>query len=95
MNASVETIQRINQKLQHLVKQRDGLQRENERLHQDVGHKQEQLSGLKEKVAFLEDQVAILKAAAMQLDDKGRKDFEKRINGFIRDIDKVIAHIQS
>jgi chromosome segregation ATPase len=95
MNTSLETIQRIGQKLHLLIKQRDSLQRDKERLLQELGHKQEQVDGLTEKVTFLEDQVSILKTATMQMDDKSKKEFEKRINGFIKDIDKVIAHIEA
>jgi hypothetical protein len=29
------------------------------------------------------------------MDEKGRKDFEKKINVFVKDIDKVIAHLQA
>jgi hypothetical protein len=31
----------------------------------------------------------------MNMDDKSKKEFEKRINGFIKDIDKVISHLQA
>ena len=43
MNASIETIQRIGSKLQVLIRQRDSLLRENERLQQDLNHKQQML----------------------------------------------------
>jgi chromosome segregation ATPase len=95
MNESLEIIQRIGQKAQQLTRQRDALQREKEKLQQELNQRLEQQAELKEKLTYLEDQVAILKAATMQLDEKGKKDFEKRIGGFIRDIDKVIAHLQA
>ncbi|MCU0403672.1 MAG: hypothetical protein MUE99_03920 [Chitinophagaceae bacterium] len=95
MNESIETIQRIGQKIQVLIRQRDSLQREKDRLLQDLGSKQKQVDDLTQKVSLLEDQVVALKAATAQMDEKGKKEFEKRINGFIRDIDKVIAHLQA
>lgn len=95
MNESIETIQRIGQKLHQLIKQRDALQRDKERLQQELGQKQQQVDGLTEKLSHLEDQVSILKSATMQMDDKSKKEFEKRINGFIKDIDKVVAHLEA
>lgn len=95
MNASIETIQRIGSKLQVLIRQRDSLLRENERLQQDLNHKQQMLETVSQKATLLEDQVYALKAATAQLDEKGKKEFEKKINGFVKDIDKVIAHLQA
>ena len=94
MNESIETIQRIGQKLQVLIRQRDSLQREKERLQHDLGLKQKQVDELTEKASLLEDQVVALKAATAQMDEKSKKELEKRINGFIKDIDKVIGHLQ-
>ena len=95
MNASIETIQRIGSKLQVLITQRDSLLRENERLQQDLNHKQQMLETVSQKATLLEDQVYALKAATAQLDEKGKKECEKKINGFVKDIDKVIAHLQA
>ncbi len=95
MNASIESIQRIGQKLQALIRQRDGLVRDNERLLYDLNQKQQMLDALVEKNSSLEDQVMALKATATQMDEKGKKEFEKKINGFVKDIDKVIAHLQA
>jgi DNA repair exonuclease SbcCD ATPase subunit len=95
MNTSIEIIQRIGQKLQLLIRQRDGLLRDKERQQQELLAKQHQIDALNEKVNTLEDHLAILKNASMQMNDKDKKDFEKRINGFIKDIDKVVAHLQA
>ncbi len=95
MNASIESIQRIGQKLQALIRQRDSLLRENEKLQQDLTQKQQLLDSATDKATLLEDQVVVLRAATAQLDEKGKKEFEKKINGFVKDIDKVIAHLQA
>lgn len=95
MNASIESIQRIGHKLQALIRQRDSLLRENEKLQQDLTQKQQLLDAATDKAILLEDQVVALRAATAQLDEKGKKEFEKKINGFVKDIDKVIAHLQA
>lgn len=94
MNQHLETIQRIGQKLHLLVKQRDGLLRDKEKLQQELGQEKEEKKALIEKMNLLEEQVAILKTATDHMDDKEKKQFEKRINAYIKDIDKVIAHLQ-
>ncbi len=94
MNQSIEAIYRIGQKLQNIIRHRDGLQKEKEKLQQELALKQKQVDNLTVKVSILEDQVVALKAATARMDESGKKEFEKRINGFIKDIDKVIGHLQ-
>jgi nucleosome binding factor SPN SPT16 subunit len=94
MNQNLETIQRIGQKLHQLVKQRDGLLRDKEKLQQELAQEKEDKKALAEKLNLLEEQVAILKSASEHMDEKEKKQFEKRINAYIKDIDKVIAHLQ-
>jgi predicted nuclease with TOPRIM domain len=87
--------QHLGQKLQQWLKLQDHLVREKERLKADNQHLQEQLKEKEAVVKLLEEQVAILKSAAGPMDDPSRKDFEKKINQYIRDIDKVIAHLNT
>ncbi len=94
MNPSIEAIYRIGQKLQNIIRHRDALQKEKEKLQQELALKQKQVDNLTVKVSILEDQVVALKAATARMDESGKKEFEKRINGFIKDIDKVIGHLQ-
>lgn len=94
MNPSIEAIYRIGQKLQNIIRHRDALQKEKEKLQQELALKQKQVDNLTVKVSILQDQVVALKAATARMDESGKKEFEKRINGFIKDIDKVIGHLQ-
>lgn len=86
-------IQQIGQKVQQLVKKYERLQREHEYLKLENQAQLEQIETLETTVTSLEDQLAILKSATTQMDEGERKDFEKRINHFVRDIDKVIGHL--
>lgn len=94
MNPSIEAIHRIGQKLQAILRHRDAMHKEKEKLQQELALKQKQVDDLKVKVSILQDQVVALKAATARMDESGKKEFEKRINGFIKDIDKVIGHLQ-
>jgi chromosome segregation ATPase len=95
MNQNIESIQRIGQKLHHLVKQRDALLREKEKLQQELVHLKKENEHQTKQLHALEEQVAILKSASTHMTDKEKKEFEKRINGYIKELDKVIAHMQA
>jgi hypothetical protein len=48
-----------------------------------------------EEIRNLKEQVAVMETAKGNMDDASRKAFEKRINQYLRDIDKVIAHLNT
>ena len=84
-------LREIYTKLQKLVKEHDHLKKENVRLKKDLDKKEQLQSAWAEKVQQLKDQVAILQTSGKNLDEAGKKDLEKRINEYIRHIDKAIA----
>lgn len=50
----------------------------------------EKASADEQKIEELNQQVLILKSAALQLNDSDKKELEKRINRYIREVDKCI-----
>lgn len=86
-------ISRIAQKLQLLLKKQEHLRKENEKLRSDLAAKEKAITEMESKLVALEEKVAILKTAAGNMDEKSKKEFEKKIGLYIRDIDKVIAHL--
>lgn len=83
----------IREKIQLLQKEQFLLMREAEKLREQVMVQQEQLALLAEKNDALQQQVEILRTAAGQNDSEAKKQFEKRINQYLKDIDQVIAHL--
>jgi regulator of replication initiation timing len=80
----------IYQKLQKLVKEYEQLKKENQKLRRELD---EQLAANKDsdnKVELLESQVALLKSNAGQIDAAARKEMERRIQQYIKDIDTAI-----
>ena len=69
----------ISDKLQQLLKQYHRVRKENELL--------------KQKLA--EQQLSILKLSGGEMNEKDRKEFEKQINKYVREIDKCIAFLGS
>ena len=84
-------IKRINDKLQHLLKNYQQLQKDNQRQHKLI----EELTQTKEKdkelITNLQQKVSVLKAATGQMNEADKKEFEKNINQYIREIDKCIG----
>ena len=85
-----EHISRINTKLQELLKKHASLAKESGQ-QQKLIQKLEQENELREsKIAMLEQQQHILKAAAGKMEEPDKKEFEQIINKYIREIDKCI-----
>ena len=81
------------EKLQSLLRQYNRVEKENEKLREEL-----QASKLKEaetlgKMAELQQQVSILKLAAGEMSEKDKKVFERQLNQYIREIDKTIAYL--
>ena len=85
-----ENIKRVSSKLKQLLKQYQTLQKENERLKIVAKEAREKSVAGEQQIELLNEQVLILKSAAMQLSDADKKELEKRINQYIREVDKCI-----
>jgi len=91
MSALEQHIKRINDKLQKLLKQYQSLQKENEQLKTTIKGLEDLHSNDLERIIQLEQQAGILKSAAGKMGEADKKQFEKYINQYIREIDKCIG----
>ena len=83
----------VQEKLQLLLKQHNRLKRENEQLRQLLQEQKEQQSLSMQVIEQLEQQVAIMKLAIGDMNDPDKKEFEKKINQYVKEIDKCIAFL--
>jgi predicted nuclease with TOPRIM domain len=95
MADATATFQQLAQKLNQLLKLQENTLRENEKLTREKQELQQQLSQLLEEKAQLQERLTIAETAAGNIDGKARKSFEKQINQYLADIDKVIAHLNA
>ena len=86
-------IVRIANKLKLLLKHQDHFRKENELLRTSLSVKEQELSTIKEHMTQMEEKLSVMKASAGKMEDKPRQEFEKKINQYIKDIDKVIVHL--
>ena len=80
----------VNDKLQQLLKQYKRLQKDNERLNEQLKEVKLKEEARETQVQELHQQVAILKMAAGEMTDKDKKEFERRLNQSIKDVDRCI-----
>lgn len=83
-------INRVNNKLQELLKKHATLEKEHEQQQKNIQKLKTELELKDQRIILLEQQQHILKSAAGKMDEKDRKEFEQVINKYIREIDKCI-----
>jgi hypothetical protein len=83
----------LNEKLQLLLKQHNRLKKENEQLKEILLEHKKQREISLQVIDQLEQQVSILKFAAGEMSEKDKKEFEKKINLYLKEIDKCIAFL--
>ncbi len=91
MKTVAEQIKEINKKLQHLIKKYAALQKENATLSREISGYREKEKAEMEKINVLEMQTSILKASAGKMTDREKFEFEKRINHYIKDLEKCMT----
>lgn len=84
-------IKRIQEKLQQLIKQYHELHKENLRLKKNLEQSAKQSSQHHQTIETLRQQVEVLKISSGNWDEHDKKEFEKRINHYLKEIDKCIA----
>jgi hypothetical protein len=83
----------LNDKLQQLLKQHHRIQKENERLRQELEQSRARELNHQQRLEELEQQVTILKVSSGEMDEKDKREFEKKINQYIREVDKCISFL--
>ncbi len=93
MNILDNQIKTISDKLQQLVKKCNSLQKENEVLYRELSVLKEKEKEYKSTIDAISQKVNILQAVAGNMTEADQKELEKRINQFVKDIDKCIDMI--
>ncbi len=93
MSATEEQLKRIQEKLQQLLKQHVAVQKENTRLKEELQAVQDKVLAQQKNADELKQQVSILKLNAGEMSAADKKEFEKRINGYLKEIDRCIAQL--
>ena len=74
-----------------MLKAHAALQKENRRLKEELATATAKISGNQQQVEELKQQVSVLKVSAGSMNEADKKELEKRINGYLKEIDRCIA----
>ena len=85
---------RVHEKILLLLKQHQVLQKENERLKDDLKKIQFRNEALSRDAEKFRQQAEVLKLSGRGLEETDKKILEKRLNQYVREIDKCIALLQ-
>ena len=85
-----EELIRIQEKVRLLLKQYQQLQQENEKMKHLIRTAGEKEASMAASISQLQQQVVILKTATNQLDEQDKKELEKRLNHYLKEIDRCI-----
>jgi len=91
MSTTEQHLKRIQEKLQQLLKQHAAVIKENSKLKEELNSAREKITGQQKSADELKQQVSILKVSAGDMNEADKKEFEKRINGYLKEIDRCIA----
>lgn len=91
MSTTEQHLKRIQEKLQLLLKEHAILQKENSRLKEELHDAREKIKDHQKNADELKQQVSILKVSTGEMSETDKKEFEKRINGYLKEIDRCIA----
>ncbi len=91
MTESSDQLKRIQAKLQQMLKQHAVLQKENSWLKNELDEAKKDVSTQQEMADILKQQVNVLKYSNGEMSDADKKEFEKKINAYVKEIDRCIA----
>ena len=91
MNNFETHIKSVNEKLHQLLKNYVTLKKENDNLNVELNTLKEREVEYKYALHELDQKVSILKVSSGEMSEKDHKEFEKRINQYIKEIDKCIG----
>ncbi len=86
-----DQLRRITDKLQDLLKRHDLLRKENERLRAELLPAKEREMAFIEQIASLEQKILVMKAGTSNLSDTEKKELDKKIHGYLKEIDRCIS----
>jgi predicted nuclease with TOPRIM domain len=86
-----DQLQRVDKKVQQLLQKYAGAQKELQRLRKENNQLQQELQQKTKHVNDLHQKLDSAKMNALTMDSESKKDLEKRINSYLKEIDKCLA----
>jgi chromosome segregation ATPase len=91
MSTTEQHLKQIQDKIQLLLKQYAAVQKENGKLKEELESIKQKTTAQQKNVDDLKQQVGVLKLNAGEMIEADKKEFEKRITIYVKEIDRCIA----
>jgi septal ring factor EnvC (AmiA/AmiB activator) len=91
MTQQEKQLKQIHEKLQQLLKQYQSLQKQNSKLKQEIQEFKSNHNIHAEELDRLHQRTQILQSSKTEMSDEEKKAFEKRLNNYVKEIDRCIA----
>lgn len=91
MTSAEQHLKQIQDKLQQLLKNYTTLQKENNILKRELEKGKQQASQQQKNVDEMKQQLEVLKLNTGKMNKADKKEFERRINSYLKEIDRCIA----
>ncbi|MFT3901912.1 MAG: hypothetical protein QM727_01995 [Niabella sp.] len=91
MQAIEEKIKQVHEKLSLLIRQKNALTKENEWLRQELETAKKTATATAGQYESLQSQLDIHRYTQTAMSEEEKKAFEKKINSYLKEIDKCIA----
>lgn len=95
MSTTEQHLKSIQDKLQQLLKNYAAMQKENIKLKEELADAQQKVTAQQKVADELKQQVSILKLSSGEMNEAEKKEFEKRINSYLKEIDRCIALLEN
>jgi hypothetical protein len=93
MTTVTDHIARLGSKVGKLIRAFRALEKEHEKVKAELDRRIAAEEQLRLKHAALEQQLALLNASSGASDELGRKELERKLNHYIKEIDRCIAQL--
>jgi chromosome segregation ATPase len=91
MSTTEQYLKQIQDKLQQLLKQHATVRKENGKLKEELESLKQINAAQQRNLDELKQQVGVLKLNAGEMSEADKKEFEKRITLYVKEIDRCIA----
>jgi septal ring factor EnvC (AmiA/AmiB activator) len=91
MSTTEQHLKQIQDKLQQLLKQYATVRKENAKLKEELESLKQNNAAQQRNLDELKQQVGVLKLNAGEMSEADKKEFEKRITVYVKEIDRCIA----
>lgn len=92
--AEQDQLNRVYEKIQLLVSRVEFLQKENESIKRELRETQKLSTARQSVIRDLEQTINVLRITPVKMDEAGRKELDKKLSSYLKEIDRCITLLE-